>query len=693
MRVDVAIITAKEIEYQAVHDTAVYGFGMQWQNPARMFPHSILHYQIAENSAGLRIALVNASCQGQVQAANVTHDVVRDLRPQLILLVGVAAGVGKDVELGDVLISDRLIDFELGKITADRTARDFKSCRTDPKLLVALSDFRDTGWQQKIRARRPDGHSNVYPRVHNGDVLCGNKVVADEPTVKSLMRHFREIVALEMESYGAASALEHRDSPPLFGMVKGSCDKADPNKGDDWQEYASCAAAAYVLGFLQERELLGVGSIHSAAIQAEPIDIILETDRIIHDLEIDPSRIAAYQHDLIRNIVSAALAEANDILSGQYVSHIDHGQHFLLRAVPLFGRAAEVYAVSLDSVSTFWVNKTDRKAARTYLDNQAPDGVAYRLFVFSEADTAHHYAKVLDAHTEAYRNVFVCSLQHYRDRILPEVRGSATVAELLARDFGLLLYEAPTAALFAELTDRSLEYKAADPTRQELINYKKLREMFKRLATLPRGVFTEPEGVLHWKPGFWRGRNRTPWADILERMFWKRTSDAFHLVLFQCDTRVEQEMRTHLAAIKRELMYGDGPEPMRDKYGVRAVWFGRRGDYSMGTPRDGALGGRLIINVDAPVLLLLIWFHDQEGLLNFYADARQAHIREAVYRSLDPRTAAIYELSSAGRMGEKNKEALYEAIEGLVCPSIKRWDYVNQETIREMVIATQPYDF
>jgi nucleoside phosphorylase len=690
MRADVAIITAKEIEYKAVYDTAAYGFGMTWQSPAKKPPKSIRHYKITENSVGLRIALVNATYQGQVHAANVAHDVFRDLRPQVILLVGMAAGVGKDVDLGDVVISERFIDYELGKITTDRTDYDFKSCRTDPKLLEALSSFRDTGWQQKIRASRPDGHKNVYPKVIKGDILCGNKVVASEPTVKELIGHFRKIVALEMESYGAACALEHHDAPPLFGMVKGSCDKADPNKGDNWQEYASCAAAAYVLGFLQERELLVFSPDY---IQKTPNDITLETDRIIHDLGIDPSRIAGYQHDLIRNIVSATLAEANDILSGQYVSHIDHGQHFLLRAAPLFGKAAEIYAVSLDSVSTFWVNKANRKAARTYLENQAPHGVANRLFVFSEADTAHRYAKVLDAHNEKYHNVFICSLQHYRDLILPALRGSETVEELLKRDFGLLVYKGPSAALFAELTDRSLEYKRADLTRQDQLNFQKLLAAFERFKGLQRGVFTEPEGVLRWQQGFWQDRKH--WADVLEQMFRERTSDAFHLVLFECDQGAEQKLREHFANIKRKLMYGDGhgSEPMRDKYGIHSVWFGRRSDYSKGTPRDGSLGGRLIVNADAPLLLLIMRFRDQEGLLRFYADAQHAAIRQAVYESLDPRTAEIYELTSTPRLADKKKKALYEAIEGLVCPRIKRWDYLNKEMIREMVIATDPYEF
>lgn len=57
-------------------------------------------------------------------------------------------------------------------------------------------------------------------------------------------------VAVEMEASGIAATLHQTTKGPSFVMVKSICDFADSGKSDEWQEYAACASAAFVLDYI-----------------------------------------------------------------------------------------------------------------------------------------------------------------------------------------------------------------------------------------------------------------------------------------------------------------------------------------------------------------------------------------------------------------------------------------------------------
>jgi nucleoside phosphorylase len=467
MKVDIAIITALRKELDAV---------LRQPNPytwetVRGKPKSLRRYHVTQNNAGHRIAAVQASSMGQVQAALVASDVIADCSPKIILLVGIAAGIDNNINLGDVVISNQIIDYELAKLTDNGENPHSHVYKSNAELLANLREFRDSGWTTRVRVPRPDGSSNTLPVVHPpGDIFCGNKVIADSETIITLKRRFSKAIALEMESVGIASRLDQIGDPPFFVMIKGICDKADSIKNDRWQEYAAEVAAAYAMSFLDSFELAGAGAGFHPKSEEE---IEKETAQIIDFVASDPISIQDYQHELVTQIVKASLREVSDVLSGRYQTNLSHGQQFLLRASALFGRASNIFATSLDTVSTFWTNPNNRAEAREYLRHQAPSGRAARLFVFSNADTAHNYAKVLDGHDRSYQNVFICSMQRYQ-QILEGICEGCQVDQLINRDFAILQYEENNSMrnLLAELDEKSLEYKEINLDQPEEINYR-----------------------------------------------------------------------------------------------------------------------------------------------------------------------------------------------------------------------------
>lgn len=253
MKVDVAIITALDKERDAVLQ---YGtlHGAQWTKAHGTY-RSIRLYHLMKNNAGVRIALVKANEMGPLNAAVVTSDVLLDCSPRIILLVGIAAGHGDDINLGDIIISDQVIDYEFAKIMEGVTQHRWLVYRSSAWLHTRLNSFVDKGWLRSL-PHRPEPPQNVIPTVHQpGNIFSGSKVIADSEVSTQLVGKFGRAIGFEMEPVGVATMIERWGGyVPKFVMIKGVCDKADPIKGDNWHEYAASVAAAYALGFLNSSD-------------------------------------------------------------------------------------------------------------------------------------------------------------------------------------------------------------------------------------------------------------------------------------------------------------------------------------------------------------------------------------------------------------------------------------------------------
>ncbi len=690
MKADVAIITAlpKELDAVLQHGEKKYSMGWSRVESAR----SIRTYYRSENKVRTRIVAVQASGMGQLNAAIVTADVINDFSPKVILLVGIAAGIKEGVNLGDVVISEQIIDYEPGKLTDGGAHQNFPVYASTQPLLTKLREYRDQEWKVKVLAARPDGNRSLMPEVHYGDIFCGNKVVADGQMVAGLKEHFRKAIALEMESAGIAALLNQRDQPPYFAMVKAICDRADRAKDDRWQEYAADAAASFTLGFLESYQLVvGAGGI----VVPPPEEVDKQVERVIQFVAPDLHAMEEFQRDLVEKIVTAGLKEANDVLSGRYQADVGLGRHFLLRAGPLFGKASRIYATSLDTVSTFWTNPDNRAEAGEYLSHQAPGGVAMRLFVFSDADTTHYHARVLDRHEESYRYVFVCSMTHYLALMRDVIPPGGSVDRIADRDFAVLCYGHPKVkqSLFAELDSRYLGYEGIDLDTHGKVIYRRFTSLLDGLRDTPPGEFDRRGQILRWRQGMWQDREK--WAHALQTMFNERTADAIHMVFFQSDDPTEQSLRQLLAGIKRRITTTRPNEfqSMTERYGIKRVWIGRR----MADPkvRDGVYQGLITTTPpDAGQYVLILRFDTEDGLKRFYADKGHSAIRQQVFETLDPRIKALYAATRTGPLAtEAGKATAYEAIEAMAGQFLRRYDYHDDEMIQEMVATVEPYPF
>lgn len=242
------------------------------------------------------IACLPSGHYGTNNAATVASNMRRSFPSICIrLLVGIGGGVpGEvDIRLGDVVVSDRVIQYDSGKIVAGGLfRRTGVENRPPPKLLTAVSKLRadhknpsqipsilsemlvlypmmteyihpgplqdrlfEGGYDHTQPAdncehcdtsrlvNRP-ARGNTDPKIHYGVIASGNQVMKDGNTRDRLAQEL-DVLCFEMEAAGLM------DSFPCL-VIRGICDYSDTHKNKQWQEYAAATAAAYA------KELLSI---------------------------------------------------------------------------------------------------------------------------------------------------------------------------------------------------------------------------------------------------------------------------------------------------------------------------------------------------------------------------------------------------------------------------------------------------
>ncbi len=112
--VDVVIVTALEEERDAVRARLPNCRQVApTTDDVRVYYRSDLSVTFPDGKPGTySIVLTSLATMGRVQATATTGDAIRRWQPRYVLLVGIAGGISdRDVSLGDVLVSDQVVDY------------------------------------------------------------------------------------------------------------------------------------------------------------------------------------------------------------------------------------------------------------------------------------------------------------------------------------------------------------------------------------------------------------------------------------------------------------------------------------------------------------------------------------------------------------------------------------------------------
>lgn len=248
---DFLIITALENEAKAVVSR------LENHTTARFQERDIRTYHcgtipIHDTDRAYRVVVVLLPSMGEISAANATTDALVHWNPQFVLMVGIAGGFAlDDLDLGDVVVADQVVGYEYGKQTDGGLKPRDHVYPASALLLERVRNFWDDSWAQHIDVSRPAKASRATSKRFVGPIASGNKVIASKEFQATLLARWPKLIAIETEAEGVFAAVF--DRPQIKGtlVVRGICDMADERKGDEWQEYAANAAAAYAVDFLK----------------------------------------------------------------------------------------------------------------------------------------------------------------------------------------------------------------------------------------------------------------------------------------------------------------------------------------------------------------------------------------------------------------------------------------------------------
>jgi nucleoside phosphorylase len=220
-------------------------------------PHTY-HHTIYKTRMGnlLRVVAAAQSQMGLAASAVLATKMILRFRPQLVAMVGIAAGVKTESQgFGDILAAEHTFDYGSGKVTKQKGKLIFES---DPKPLDINTKLhqRLKEWQSK-RTELNDIYDmwegpkpDKILRLHLGPLASGAAVLDTQAPISDVKKRWRKLVGVEMEAYAVHRACRDTMNPePMYLCLKSICDFAE-KKEDIWQPYAAFTAAQLCYRFL-----------------------------------------------------------------------------------------------------------------------------------------------------------------------------------------------------------------------------------------------------------------------------------------------------------------------------------------------------------------------------------------------------------------------------------------------------------
>lgn len=231
----------------------------QWGPSEPIDDHTFIHRgSFNSGSKVYSVAAAFAPRMGMVASALLSSRLISALKPKLLVMCGICAGVREKTDFGDVLVADPAWDFQSGKQVQIGDSASLAiaphQIPCPPRVRSHLEQLRDDAQALfEIRSKFEGATPSGVPKIIVGPVASGSAVIANGNIVDEIKKQHRNLIGVEMEGYGVYAAAQDAAIPqPSFVSLKSVCDFGDAHKGDDHQRYAAYTSAR-VFQLLMER--------------------------------------------------------------------------------------------------------------------------------------------------------------------------------------------------------------------------------------------------------------------------------------------------------------------------------------------------------------------------------------------------------------------------------------------------------
>lgn len=244
-----------------------------------------------------RDCVIALSRIGKVAAASTATTLIAKFDVSAILFVGVAGGVGSDVQVGDVVIADVLMQHDmdasplfprfdiplLGRARFETSAEWTDALQSAAQRYVKAHHRRKGGEGTSMQAlphRAPRQAGVTYegvslsaaasaslfsasrpPVVHRGLIASGDRFVSSRDEIAALLATTPELLAVDMES-AAVGQVCHEHQIPV-AILRSISDGANESAAMSFSQFLTDVAAQYADGILEA--LLSSGTAPATA--------------------------------------------------------------------------------------------------------------------------------------------------------------------------------------------------------------------------------------------------------------------------------------------------------------------------------------------------------------------------------------------------------------------------------------------
>ncbi len=251
-RLDTLIISALQIEYDEL--SAVISLSKKVNlNTVKEFRFGDFN---SINGIQKSIGIACIGSMGSVTSGVAAAEILTEFPALNVILVGICGGVKKHVQIGDIVCATEVIDFQSGKLTSGGLETDVRTVQCDGNLIKGGEEIETIIRDVNLRwsGRRPELKGD-HPRFRVGQVGCSSWVLDDAEYLNELKQKYRQMIGIEMESFGTGVGVLASPTPCNHFVIKSVCDYADGSKSSESQQYCAFMAANFVFEMLS-RDLL-----------------------------------------------------------------------------------------------------------------------------------------------------------------------------------------------------------------------------------------------------------------------------------------------------------------------------------------------------------------------------------------------------------------------------------------------------
>ena len=187
---------------------------------------------------------------GKVAAAATAALLIHEFDAHAIVLTGVAGGLAKDVEVGDIVVATQTLQHDMDasplfpRYEVPLTGRSrFDADASLAEVLAASAE----DCMRDAEAAIGHAHLNAFgiasPRVHRGLIVSGDRFVATATDNRALVQALPDALAVEMEGAAIAQVCADFDRP--FALMRTISDRADDEAHADFSRFIAEVASVY----------------------------------------------------------------------------------------------------------------------------------------------------------------------------------------------------------------------------------------------------------------------------------------------------------------------------------------------------------------------------------------------------------------------------------------------------------------